>query len=40
VDGSEFPLPSSELPIPVANTNQLFFSSTQANAKVHIMWRL
>ena len=40
VDGTEYPLPDTDLPMPVTNTNQLFFSSVQLNAQIHILWRL
>ncbi|OHB56834.1 MAG: hypothetical protein A2Y07_06900 [Planctomycetes bacterium GWF2_50_10] len=40
IDGTEYPIGTTDLPIPVTNTNQLFFSSAQLNAKIHILWRL
>ena len=41
VDANGYPLPATDLPLPVMrNLNQLFFYSTQAAAKVRILWRL
>jgi hypothetical protein len=40
VSANSYPLPNIDLPLAIRNLNQLWFYSTQANAKVHILWRL
>jgi hypothetical protein len=37
---NDYPLPDTDLPIPVKNLNQLFFYSTDLAAKINILWRL
>jgi hypothetical protein len=39
-DRSEYPLSSTDTPVPVTNLNQLYFWSDQLNAQVYIIWRL
>ncbi|HBR20291.1 MAG: hypothetical protein UV78_C0006G0018 [Parcubacteria group bacterium GW2011_GWA2_43_17] len=40
-DAAGYPLPSVDLALPIMrNLNQLFFYSTDADAKVRVMWRL
>ena len=40
LSGDEYPLPPTDLPIPVTNLNKLYFSSSQLDATIHILWRL
>jgi hypothetical protein len=40
VSANSYPLPNIDLPLGIRNLNQLWFYSTQANAKIHLLWRL
>jgi hypothetical protein len=39
-DGDEYPLPATDMPMPVTNMNQLHFYSSQLDAVVYVLWRL